>query len=129
MAFVPLFGNREDKAARKAAAEAEAKRLAALPVSALAAELMPAFGPDGPGRGSRHEVNLLQLANWLMRSFPGATKHLRDLERPTREAVQALEHAGLIERLGQHGIGQRFAATRLGEAAIADGSARQHLPG
>jgi hypothetical protein len=125
----PLFGNKQEKAARHAAAEAEANRLAALPVADLAAELIPAFGADGPGRGRRHEVNLLQLSNWLMRSFPGGTKYLRDLERPTREAVQALEHAGLIERLGQHGVGQRFATTRLGEDAIADGSARQRLAG
>jgi hypothetical protein len=125
----PLFGNKEEKAARQAAAEAEANRLGALPAGELAAELMPAFGPDGPGRGRRHEVNLLQLSNWLLRSFPGGPKYLRDLERPTREAVQALEHAGLIERLGQHGVGQRFAATRLGEDAIAEGSARQHLSG
>ena len=123
----PLFGNKEEKRAREAAAAAEAERLAGLPVADLAAELMPAFGADGPGRGGRHEVNLLQLANWLMRSVDGGAGHMRDLERPTREAVQALEHAGLVERLGQANIGQRYAATRLGEAAIADGSARQHL--
>src|SRR5262249_53539626 len=98
-----------------------------LPAADLAAELMPGFGARGPGRGARREVNLLQLSNWLMCSFPGGARYVRDLVRPTREAVQALEGAGLIERLGHASIGQRFAATRLGQTAIADGSARQHV--
>lgn len=124
-----LLATNEERRARQLAAEAEATRLSALPVADLAAELMPAFGARGPGRGARREVNLLQLSNWLMRSFPGGAKYLRDLVRPTREAVHALESAGLIERLGQANIGQRFAATPLGETAIGDGSARQHISG
>jgi hypothetical protein len=113
--------------ARQLAAEAEATRLRELPVADLADELMPAFGVRGPGRGARREVNLLQLSSWLMRSFPGGVKYVRDLVRPTRDAVQALESAGLIDRHAQANVGQRFAATRLGETAIADGSARLHV--
>jgi hypothetical protein len=124
-----LLGNTEERRARLLAAEAEAIRLGELPVADLAAELMPAFGAAGPGRGPRREVNLLQVSNWLMRSYPGGAKYRRDLVRPAREAVRALETAGLIERLGQANIGRRFAATRLGETAIADGSARQQVGG
>jgi hypothetical protein len=123
----PLFGNKEEKAAQDAAAKAEADRLMALPVADLAAEMMDAFGPSGPGRGSRHEVNTLQVANWLMKAYPRGTKYLRDLEQPVREGVQALEHAGLVEWLGQQSAGGRLAATRLGEAKLADGSVRQQL--
>jgi hypothetical protein len=39
-----LFGNREEKRAKAAAAQAESERLVALPVRELAAEIMPAFG-------------------------------------------------------------------------------------
>jgi hypothetical protein len=56
---VRVFGNRGEKAAREEAAGAEAQRLMALPVADFAAELMRAFGAGGPGRGSRHEVNLI----------------------------------------------------------------------
>lgn len=125
--MAPLFGNKEAKAERDAVAQAEANRLLTLSVSDLAAELMPAFGTEGPGRGSPPEVNLLQLGMFLMRSAPEA-KYIRELERPLREAVQALEGAGLIVRLGQANSGQRLAATRLGEEALADGSVRQRLP-
>jgi hypothetical protein len=124
-----LLGTEEERRAGQLAAEAEATRLSALPVRDLAAELMPAFGARGPGRGARREVNLLQLSNWLIRSFPGGAKYRWDLVRPTREAVHALESASLIERLGQTNTGQRFAATPLGETAIGDGSARQRISG
>jgi hypothetical protein len=124
-----LLATGEERRAHLLAAEAEAARLTELPVADLAAELMPAFGVGGPGRGARRDVNLLQLSNWLLRSFPGGAKYLRELVRPTRDAIHALESAGLVERLGQANIGQRFAATHLGETAIGDGSARQHISG
>jgi hypothetical protein len=123
----PLFGNKEDKVAQEAAAKAEAGRLGALSVAELAAEMMPAFGADGPGRGSRHEVNVLQVANWLMSPYPRGTKFLGELEQPVREGIQALEHAGLVQRWGEPSAGGRLSATRLGEAALADGSVRQYL--
>jgi hypothetical protein len=120
-----VFGNKEQKAAQDVAARGEADRLAGLSAADLAAEMMPAFAPDGPGRGNPPEVNLIQLGAWLMRAYPRGTKYLRDLERPLREAVQALENAGLVERRGQQTVGSRLSATRLGEQALADGGVRE----
>ena len=42
-----LFGNKADKQAKTAVAEAESQRLLALSLPELAAEVMPAFGPVG----------------------------------------------------------------------------------
>jgi hypothetical protein len=44
-----LFGNKQEKAAEHAAAEAEVARLKALSAAELAVELMRAFGPDESG--------------------------------------------------------------------------------
>lgn len=46
-----LFGNDDDKAA----AQAESDRLRNLPLVELAAEIMPAFGPDGINAKSGHQ--------------------------------------------------------------------------
>ena len=43
-----MFGNKGEKAAQDVAVSAEIERLISLPVADLAAEMMPAFGPDGP---------------------------------------------------------------------------------
>jgi hypothetical protein len=122
----PLFGNKKDKAQEEAAAGAEASRLASLTASELAAEIMPAFGPEGPGRGQPPELNFIQVANWLMRSHRGGTAYLRDLERPVRASIQALEVAGLVQHRGQSG---RLSPTAAGEAALIDGSVSQRLAG
>jgi hypothetical protein len=123
-----LFGNKEEKEAEDQAARAEIDRLLSLPVPELAAEIMPAFGPDGarPGR----EVGLLQVANWLLRDHRRGVKYLKELLDPIREAVQALEHAELVLRLG-HGSGEnaRLKATRLGEQALAEGNVAKYLRG
>lgn len=119
-----LFGDKQKRAEQEAAAEAEAERIGALPAPELAAELMPAFGPDGPGRGDPPEVNFLQLAAWLMGSQPRSAHHLRDLERPVRAAVQTLEVAGLVQHRGQS---NRLMATAAGEAALASGTVSEQL--
>ncbi len=128
----PLFGNRKDKAAQEDAARAEATRLNELTVPAIAAELMPAFGPDGPrpaGIGAS-AINSLQIANWLMRDYPRGTKYLQELHRPVGEGLQALGNAGLIEWIGSGGPspGRRWRATRLGEQALTDGGVARYLP-
>jgi hypothetical protein len=56
-----LFGNREEKTARAAAAEAESERLRSLPVADLAAEILPAFGPDGMEAKSGQNASTYQL--------------------------------------------------------------------
>jgi hypothetical protein len=47
-------------------AEAEADRLEALAVPELAAEILPAFGPDGPGEGDK-EIGTFEVGMFLMR--------------------------------------------------------------
>ena len=48
-----LFGNKVEKRAEEAAAQEAVDRLVGLPVADLAVEILPAFGPDGPGKGTR----------------------------------------------------------------------------
>ncbi len=122
-----LFGNKEEKAAEQAAAQAEAERLQALPASELAEAVMPAFGPDGGRPG--HELNSLQVMSWLMSSHKGGTKYLTQLRNPTREAIQALENAGLVIQMGPGGPGARLKATSLGETALAEGTVAKYLNG
>jgi hypothetical protein len=101
-----------------------------LPVADLAAELMPAFGPDGaksPGRGSGQMLNILQVMNWTMSSYPRSASYPRELEKPVREGLQALEQAGRIEKRVMQRGGQRMGPTRLGEEALASSSVREHL--
>ncbi len=125
-AMSPLFGNKAEKAADEAAAKAEAERLVSLPALELAVEIMPAFGSEGPGRGNPPELNLLQLGTWLMRSQRRSARYLRDLERPIRAAVQALEVAGLVQHRGQS---NRLLATAAGQEALANGTAADQLVG
>jgi hypothetical protein len=123
----PLFRNKEKKAeraAQEAAAKAETDRLAALPAQELAVEIMPAFGPDGPGRGNPPEVNYIQLASWLMRPQHLSAHGMRDLQLPLREAVQRLEVAGLVVR---HPGSGRLVATAAGQAALAEGTVTERL--
>jgi hypothetical protein len=124
---MPLFGKSKEKGAQEDAARAEVERLNALPVEDLAREIMPAFGPDGPRAGK--EINALQISNWLMRSYGGGAKHLRELHTPVCEGVQALEHAGLVQVFsGERGSianGAHAKATRLGETALANNELEQ----
>jgi hypothetical protein len=124
---VALFGNKEEKVAQKQAAETEAGRLQSLPVAELAEAVMPAFGPEGARPGS--EINILQVLSWLMRSYSGGTKYLTQLRQPTREAIQALENAGLVIQMGPGGPGARLKATSLGDTALAEGTVAKYLTG
>ena len=58
-------------------------------------------------------------------------KHMLDLKRPVEEAIQALEHAGLLTgkvRSGGSGHAQTILSiTRLGETALAEGDVRCYL--
>lgn len=120
-----LFGNKEEKAQQEQAAQAEAERLSSLPVRELAAEVLRAYGPDGPNPGEA--INLLRVLNWLMDSYPRGTKYLKELQQPVQEANQALENAGLIMEIGRRGAGAQRKITREGEQALADGTVPQHL--
>src|ERR1700742_5302519 len=94
-----IFGskNKVEKQAQDAAAQDEADRLVSLPVADLAAEMLPAFGPDGPRKGSK-ELGTLQIGMYLMRDHPRGNQYLKQLIGPIREGIQALEHEGMIER-------------------------------
>ncbi len=123
----PLFGNREEKRAQEAAAQAEADRLLALPLEDFAAEMLPAFGPDGPGKGEK-SLNILQIGSFLMRRHPRGASHIRPLLDPIRDAAQRLEHANLIRNQVLGTGGARLAVTQLGLEAIASGNPRRYLP-
>jgi hypothetical protein len=123
-----LFGNKSErkaeKAAQEAAAKAEADRLVALPANELASEIMPAFGPDGPGRGNPPDLNYIQLASYLMGPHHLSAHNMRALQLPLRAAVQRLEVAGLV--VARPGSG-RLVATAAGQAALADGTFAEQL--
>ena len=88
---------------------------------------MPAFGPDGPKPGGY--LNQLQVGSWLMSSFPRGTKYLTDLRDPIMEGLQVLENADLIVGRTRGGAASLLKATRLGEAALAEGTVAEKLSG
>ncbi len=122
-----LFGKSEEKVAEQQAAQAEAERLQAMSATELAEVVMPAFGPEGARPGN--EINVLQIMSWMMRAHPGGAKLLTQLRNPTREAIQALENAGLVIQMGPGGPGARLKATSLGETALAEGNVAKYLQG
>ena len=111
-----MFGKKNERAARGAAAREAADSLLSLPVAALAAEIMPAFGPDGVSTKYGQRIGALQVANWLLKQYPRGTGQLKELLNPVREALQALEHAELILRrpLGGGRRGFRVAGNAAG---------------
>jgi hypothetical protein len=123
----PLFGRSDERAAQDAAAGAEFERLCALPVADLAAEILLAFGPDQ----ERPAHSVAGACVSLMDSQPRGRRYLIDLKRPVQEAIQALEHAGLLVgkvRSGGSGNTQMIMnITRLGETALAEGDVRRYL--
>jgi hypothetical protein len=90
-----LFGNKEEKAAKAAAAQAESERLIALPVADLAAEIMPAFGPDGIEAKSGHRQGPTEVTEWLFASTSAKVKY-----RQPVLGEEALADGSVRERLG-----------------------------
>jgi hypothetical protein len=121
---VGLFGNREEKAAKDAAAQGEVDRLLALSPTEFAAEIMPAFGPDGLNAGAGHRQGPMEVTGWLMSSYSSSSKYRQPLLGPVIEGLQALEHAGLVGQrgFGSGGSASTYHATRAGEEALGDGS-------
>jgi hypothetical protein len=120
-----LFRRSEGKIAQEAAAQAEFERLNGLSVDDLAAELLPAFGPGQ----KRPAQSMVGACLWLACSFPGGKKYMLDLKRPVQEAIQALEHAGLLTGRVRSGSSAQtiLSITRLGETALADADIRRYL--
>jgi hypothetical protein len=123
-----IFGNKQEKRAAEEAAKTEADRLVRLPVPELAAEVLPAFGPAGPGKGDK-EIGTLQIGMFLMDDFPQGRQFIRQLVDPIHEAIQALENAGLIERRVRNIGGSTVSVTRAGLKAIESGNASEALKG
>jgi hypothetical protein len=122
-----MFGHKEEKRAREEAAHAESDRLLALPVSELAVEAMPAFGPDGINAKSGHRQGPVEAVAWLL---PDASvKYRQPMLGPVIEALGVLEHADLLTRrsFGSKGRSSTYHATRLGETALVEGNIRQRL--
>jgi hypothetical protein len=122
-----LFGNKADKQAQGAALQAESERLGALPVHELAAELMPAFGPNGIGAKSGHRQGPMEAVAWLL---PDASvKYRQPILGPVIEALGVLEHANLVTRgsFGSNGKASTYHASRQGEAALSEGTVRPQL--
>jgi hypothetical protein len=118
-----MFGRGGKHVAEEAAAAAEVERLCAMPAPVLGAELILAFGPNGPSGKGRLGVPAMALVQWLMASHPRHPS-LRALADFVVAAMQALEHAGLvIDRTPSTGSGANYySLTPLGETALADGS-------
>jgi hypothetical protein len=120
--------------------EVEAARLGAMPLDELAAMLMPAFGPDQKkadsswvNPGNRGGTNEELLLDWLRRTyevFPIRPKPWSLLRARVLEAVQVLEHAGLVYVLwiSEQG-GRHWNATEAGLAALANNDVRQRIQG
>ena len=124
----PLFRKSEEQIAQQGAAEAELKRLEGLSVDDLAVEILPAFGPDGLNRGYSG-ARVQDVCKWLMSSYPSKGTNPLQILGPVNEGLQRLENAGMVLRRVQDGGGSRVTVTRLGETALAEGTARQLLEG
>jgi hypothetical protein len=70
-----LFGNKVEKQAKEAAAREEVDRLLGLPVADLAIEILPAFGPEGPGKGTR-SIGVFQIGQFLLRDSADGKTHM-----------------------------------------------------
>jgi hypothetical protein len=123
----PLFRRSEEKAARKAAAKEEIKRLRALSVDDLAVLVLPGLGSDGPTHGT--SVRVQQMCAYLLADHPGAGQlDTLDLLASVRKAVDRLHAAGLVSPISI----QRepvWRITPLGESTLAEGTVRQRLAG
>jgi hypothetical protein len=123
-----LFGNKEEKAAKEAAGAAEVERLEGLSADELAAELMPAFGPDGAKSKGEQGTPPMQVIQWLIRDHPYHPS-LMPLVDAVLTALEKMAAAGLLSRRGS-GIGtgaETYRLTPLGESTLTDGSVGQRL--
>jgi hypothetical protein len=123
----PLFRRNEEKVARKAAARQEIERLRAVRVDELAADLLPALGPDGPTHGT--SIRVQQLCEYLLRDHPGAgTMETLDLSAAVNRALDMLEGVGLVSPISVT-RSPVWRITPLGESTLADGNVRERLRG
>jgi hypothetical protein len=127
---VPLFGGKHEAENEKL--RNELSRIEALPLKDLAVELMvKGFGPNGPAADSPGTAQHIAGAfNPAEGSFGIDDQALRDMYLVVVEGLQVLEHAGLVRYFvgGSGGVYDGFyASTRLGKAAIENGTVAQAL--
>ena len=129
----PVFGSKDNPDAGQRQAYIE--QLLALPVAALAAQILPlwASGDIQPSKLRQGEYAANEIASWLAGSrrsavYSPGSPFRNPLDQAVTEAIQALEHAGLLVRTFSSSSGTGLHLTRLGEQAIARGPAN-YLPG
>lgn len=147
----PLFGHKQQDQAEDAAAGGssaltqEIERLDALPLPALAAEVMArGFGPGAPGADEDGTVTIggpnisagVTVRRVASEFEPeGSGGHLNDslqlaLDRLVAEGLQTLEHAGLVRTQMHTSMGSLdYALTRVGRTALARGEVERALSG
>jgi hypothetical protein len=130
---MPLFGGKREAENEKL--RAELARISALPLPALAAEVMrKGFGAGGPADGCFAEPGAIAGAfNPAEGSFGIDNQALLDMGEVVVEGLQVLEHACLI-RMTVEGSGggvyhTYYGATRFGRAALAQNAVEQVLAG
>jgi hypothetical protein len=125
-----LFKRDPDPArdAADAAAQAEVTRLAALAPNQIAAELLPAFGPEGAKSKGRLGTAPMQLIEWLMTDY-GRGASTKPLVLAVLVGMSALERAGLVTETvsGTGSGGKMYSLTPLGEQALTEGTAGNYL--
>jgi hypothetical protein len=133
----PLFGDKEEIAAKRAAASTEIERLIALSARELAAEVLPFFALDGPARGPlrvRHGSDDFanRVADRIVASVGRGSVSLRSREQlttPIKEAIQALVNSGLLLQEFHSDGGLEIVITRLGQTAVKEGDVVSYLHG
>lgn len=132
----PLFGRKEEKASKDAAAQAVVERLTALSAWELAAEILPVFGSAGVHSGGIKRDWSEQFADDTAKSLladsPAGSADSRlceQLRTPIMEAIQTLENSGLLLRTFVRATpwNQNLQITRLGQAALDESSVHSYL--
>lgn len=129
---MPLFGGKREAENEKL--RTELARIEALPLKELAAEVMvKGFSPGGPAADAPGTPQHIAGAfNPAEGSFGIDDQALRDMFVVVVEGLQVLEHAGLVRYMigGSGGVYDQFyTLTRLGQAALRDGTVEQILAG
>jgi hypothetical protein len=145
----PLFGHKHDDDSEDAgggsALADEVTRLDALPLTAIAAEVMAkGFGPGAPGADEDNTVTIGgpninsgvtvgQIASEFEPAGSGqgvnAPARLA-LQRLVAEGIQTLEHAGLVRAQMHTSMGSLdYALTRRGRTALERGEVERALSG
>ncbi len=124
-----LFGNKEQKQQEEAAAREAVERFTAMSPRGARRRASSVARPNEKLQAH----NSLLMGMWLMKPYPRGSGEVKNLQEPVREALQALEHAGLVllrvQSVSDGGAGQRIELTRLGEEARADGDVAKYMDG